>query len=122
MIFTAVIGLQLALAGPNPLAIQVQNVPTLDAARSCRAEAAGSLGGKLDSDSCLKTEQATREQLAKEWTSFTAGDRSTCTGLSSIGGQATYTELLTCLEMMRDARKLSKENSKDLGTVGSRRR
>src|SRR5436853_369042 len=106
MIFTVVIGLQLAVAGPNPLAIPVQNVPNLDAARSCRAEAAGTLGiqgaqgglgSKQDNDACLKSEQAAREQLDKGWTSFAAGDRSTCTGLSGMGGQATYTELLTCL-------------------------
>jgi hypothetical protein len=122
MISTIIMGLQLAIAGQNPLAVPVQNVPNLDAARSCRAEAAGSLGAKKDNESCLKTEQAARDQLAKDWTGFATGDRSTCTGQSSIGGQATYTELLTCLEMMRDARKLSKENNMDNATVGSGRR
>jgi len=108
-------GLQLALAGASPQVLPVQNsVPNLDSARNCRAEAAGSLGFKEDVNSCLKTEQDMRSQLTKTWSEFAAADRSTCVGLSSMGGQATYTELLTCLEMLRDARKLPK----DTGTVG----
>jgi hypothetical protein len=115
MVLPVVLGLQLAMAGANPMVAPVQSgIPNLDAARSCRAEAASSLGFKEDVNSCLKTEQDARGQLAKSWSEFAAADRGTCVGLSSMGGQATYTELLTCLEMLRDARKLPK----DTGTVG----
>jgi hypothetical protein len=115
MVLPVVLGLQLAMAGANPMVTPVQSgVPNLDSARSCRAEAAGSLGFKEDVNSCLKTEQDMRSQLTKTWSEFVAADRNTCVGLSSMGGQATYTELLTCLEMLRDARKLPK----DTGTVG----
>jgi hypothetical protein len=92
------------------VAITVQNaVPTLDVGPSCRAASDGSLGLKQNLDSCLKAEQDARTQIVKEWSEFTAGDRSTCVGLSTISAQATYTELLTCLELMRDARKLPKD-------------
>jgi hypothetical protein len=39
----------------------------------------------------------------------------TCVGLSTLGAKATYTELLTCLELMRDARKLPKEGDVTIG-------
>jgi hypothetical protein len=110
MILTTIIGLQLAMSQPNPI-IKVQNsVPNIDATRSCRAEASGGLY-QQDFDTCLKSEQAAREQLVKDWAGFIAGDRTTCSGLSNAGGQSTYTELLTCLEIMRDARRLSRDNA-----------
>ena len=98
------------------LAIAVQNtVPNLDVGPSCRAAASGSLGIKQDLDNCLKTEQDARSQIGKEWSEFTASDRTTCVGLASMGGSATYTELLTCLELMRDARKLPKDADVTIG-------
>jgi hypothetical protein len=98
------------------LAIAVQNtVPNLDVGPSCRAAADGSLGLNLSLDNCLKAEQDARAQVVKEWSEFTAGDRTTCVGLSTLGAQATYTELLTCLELMRDARKLPKEGDVTIG-------
>ena len=97
------------------LAIAVQNnVPVLDVGPSCRAAASGSLGLKQDLDGCLKTEQNARTQIAKEWSGFTAGDRSTCVG-PSTSAPRTYTELLTCLELMRDARKLPKDLEAPVG-------
>jgi hypothetical protein len=53
---------------------------------------------------------ATRNQLAGEWTEFTSGDKSHCLGLSSLRGMPTYTELLTCLEVARDARNVRDGN------------
>ena len=98
------------------LAIAVQNtMPNIDVGPSCRAAANGSLGIKQDLDSCLKTEQDARVQVGKEWSEFTAGDRTTCIGLATLGAPTTYTELLTCLELMRDARKLPKDADTSIG-------
>jgi hypothetical protein len=86
-------------------------VPNYDVRPSCEASANGSLGLKQEIDSCLKTEQDARNTVVKEWGGFNASDRSICTGLSTTGGQATYTELLTCLEMMQMARKLPQDKT-----------
>ena len=51
---------------------------------------------------CLDSEQAVRDQLVKQWSSFSASDKSDCTKESEMGGESSYTELLTCLEMARD--------------------
>ena len=101
------VGVQLAIAVQN-------NVPVIDVGPSCRAAASGSLGLKEDLDGCLKTEQNARTQIVKEWSEFTAGDRSTCVGVSAAAPR-TYTELLTCLELMRDARKLPKDVDTTVG-------
>ena len=46
---------------------------------------------------------------------FNAADQGLCTRLSKTGGTPTYTELLVCLEMARDARKLPKEETLGIG-------
>jgi len=53
---------------------------------------------------CLESEQAIRQQLEKQWSSFQPADQTHCTNESQMGGESSYTELLTCLEMARDVR------------------
>ena len=60
---------------------------------------------------CLDSEQAIRDQLVKQWSSFSADDRTHCVNESVMGGDSSYTELLTCLEMARDVRAMRKEQS-----------
>jgi hypothetical protein len=78
-------------------------VPKLDVASSCAAEAAVAPEGKRQ---CLSDEQAARETLAKRWEQFGALDKRQCSEMATLGGTASYVELLTCLEMAADARKL----------------
>jgi len=94
-------------------AAAAQGVPTINFAPSCRAAALPTLGLSQDYDSCRKSEEAARELLVQQWASFNAADRASCYRLTTIGTPGTYTELLTCLEMKRDARKLP-----DTTTVG----
>jgi hypothetical protein len=82
------------------------SVPTINVRPTCQAAAGGIIGLKQDIQSCLQSEQTTRDQLAKEWNQFRADDRASCTRLTTMSGGGTYTELLTCLEMRRDARNL----------------
>jgi hypothetical protein len=86
-------------------------IPSLNVEPSCRAAAAGAAGIKQDLSVCLDDEKGARDQLAKEWDQFASADRTLCTRMSTRGGSPTYTELLVCLEMARDARKLPKEKS-----------
>ena len=87
-------------------------VPKLNVTPSCRASADGILGVKQDIDSCLQSENAARDQLAKEWSTFAPADRDSCTRLTTLGGTGgTYTELITCLEMKRAAAKLPQDNA-----------
>ncbi len=58
---------------------------------------------------CLASEQAIRDDLAKQWSSFSAADRTHCVNESVMGGDSSYTELLTCLEMARDVRTMRNE-------------
>ena len=102
------VGAHLTIAVADP-------VPTFNVDPSCRAAASGSIGIKQDMSACLEDEKSAREQLVKEWSGFTAQDQGLCTRLSKTGGSPTYTELLVCLEMARDARKLPKEKTLGIG-------
>jgi len=58
---------------------------------------------------CVNSEQRIRNQLTTAWQRFDAADRAHCISESEMGGESSYTELITCLEMARDVRKLHQE-------------
>jgi hypothetical protein len=58
---------------------------------------------------CIESEQTVREQVVKQWSSFSADDRTHCVNETTMGGLSSYTELLTCLEMARDVRAMRAE-------------
>jgi hypothetical protein len=81
------------------------DVPRLDVAGACRAAAGADLGMKYDADRCLKSENEARDQLRAQWANFPAADRSLCTQTATMGGTASYVELITCLELKGDVAK-----------------
>ena len=85
------------------------DVPRLDVAKACRAAAGADPGAHYDSGRCLKSENDARDQLKAQWTNFPAEDRSLCTQTATMGGTASYVELITCLEMKRDVAKAPAE-------------
>jgi len=86
------------------------SVPVLNVDQVCQGIA--QQGGVTFHDSavgdekknCLDSEQATRDELVKQWSTFAPPDKVACTNESRMGGDSSYTELLTCLEMARDVR------------------
>jgi hypothetical protein len=54
----------------------------------------------------VQSEQATRDELKKQWSTFTTADKTDCVALAKTGGESSYTELIICMEMARDVRKL----------------
>jgi hypothetical protein len=94
--------------------VAVDQVPNWNVAPSCRVAVSKTipLG---DMEVCMSNEQAARDQLAKEWEQFTPADKAHCLRLATLGGEPSYTDLLTCLELERDARAL---REKDGGTAG----
>jgi hypothetical protein len=100
-----------AIAVGSLLMAAAEGVPKINVQPSCNAAAGGIIGLKQDIQTCLQEEQNVHDQLAKEWNQFRASDRASCTRLATMSGGGTYTELLTCLEMLRDARKLPTETT-----------
>ena len=92
------------------LSARSDDIPTLDVNPVCHGIAMqGELEAGLQQTSfqqCEQSEQATRDEIKKQWSSFSAADKSHCVALAKTGGESSYTELLTCMEMARDVRKL----------------
>jgi hypothetical protein len=63
-------------------------------------------GPDLAFSQCVQSEQAMRRKLADEWSTFSPSEKSNCIGAQG-GGLASYTDLVSCLEMAKDARQLN---------------
>ena len=100
-------------------------VPAFDVTQSCRGtETAGVYPGR-NTESCVQSEEATRDQLKKSWGEFSAADKAECVSAVRIGGIPSYTELITWLETRRDVRKMratSPETTEGNDAASSRRK
>jgi hypothetical protein len=113
----------IAMTIPAILSARSDDIPTLDVQPVCRGIASQSADpgedGLPDSSfaQCVKSEQEVREQLKKAWSTFSAADKQHCVTLAKTGGESSYTELLTCLEMARDVRMMHGEADKSAAAV-----
>jgi len=105
-LLSAIVLAAASLTAPSAYAA---DVPTLDVARTC-TPISNDRSFAIDSDRCFKTEKEAREQLTREWANFPAADRTQCTQTATMGGTASYVELITCLEMKRDVAQLANRN------------
>ena len=83
------------------LVLAADQIPQLNFEPSCRAAAATSQD--RNADACKRDEMTARDKLKQDWTKYTSGQRTRCVALSRLGGFPSYVELLTCLEMAKDA-------------------
>jgi hypothetical protein len=104
--------------GASLLIPVVDRVPDLNVEQVCQGIA--QQGGvsfhdpniAVEKKNCLDSEHAIRDELNKQWSSYSISDKTACTNESTMGGESSYTELLTCLEMARDVRALHSEAQK----------
>jgi hypothetical protein len=101
------------------------SVPVLNVDQVCQGIA--QQGGVTFHDSavsdekknCLDSEKATRDELVKQWSTFAPPDKTACTNESRMGGDSSYTELLTCLEMARDVRAMHNDKANAPATAAT---
>jgi hypothetical protein len=112
----------MATVVPSILLARSEETPTLDVRQVCSgiaSQSADPLSTGLMKDNleeCVKSEQGVREEIKAKWSTFSAGDKQHCVTLAKTGGESSYTELLTCLEMSRDVRALRSAASSPSGT------
>jgi hypothetical protein len=93
------------LAAFSPTTVS-DTVPKFDTVRECRIEG----GPSVDLSLCTRDEAAALRQLQEAWTQYAGADRKDCTAEATTGDFASYVELLTCLEMARDAKSANNNN------------
>jgi hypothetical protein len=93
-------------------------VPKFNVEQSCRRAAEVSVSLGRSTGDCKRDENEARGKLQQDWAQYSPALRTDCVRLSSLGSSPSYVELLTCLEMAKQAKELP-ESSK-LGTIGQR--
>jgi hypothetical protein len=108
---------------PSILWARSDEIPTPDVRPVCRGIASQSADPGVGQTNrtetfqqCLESEKTVFEQLKREWSGFSAGDKRHCVTLATTGGESSNTELLTCLEMARDVRTLRSAAAAPSGT------
>jgi hypothetical protein len=80
--------------------------PTLQVGPSCEAAGRGAVVLGRNKAACLGDETTAQDTLKQNWPKYSAADKTTCIGMTSTGGPASYVELLSCLEILRDAKSI----------------
>lgn len=87
-------------------AARADGPPRLEVTASCEAAARGALSAGRDRAACLADEHAAEAVVVKNWPKYDADNKTQCVGNVTTGGPASYVELLSCLEVMRDAKEM----------------
>lgn len=85
---------------------------------TCRPAATVDVLPGRDSSACQRDEQDARSKLEKDWSQYSAPQRSQCAGFAALDRAPSYVELLTCLEMAKQAKELPQDSM--MGTTGRR--
>jgi hypothetical protein len=125
-VYLVVIGIFPAILS-SILSARSDEIPNLDVKEVCRGIAGQATdpiaAGEptLTFERCISGEQADREELKKVWSTFSADDKKHCVAETKMGGESSYTELITCLEMALAVRSERTERSKNDETVAPHR-
>ena len=103
---TSLLSFSIAVFGMLSTTVAADNVPNFSVERNCR----GVSGIVQTKEACIADEQSARDQLAQQWTQFQRSDTAHCTAETNSDGTPSYVELLTCLQLTSDARKLPKKD------------
>jgi hypothetical protein len=78
--------------------------PVLQVGPSCEAAGRGAVVLGRNKEACMADENQALNTLKQNWSKYVASDKTLCIGMESTGGPASYVELLSCIEVNRDAR------------------
>jgi hypothetical protein len=103
---------------------RADNPPLLKVESSCEAAGRGAIVLGRNKEACLADETTAQDTLKKSWSKYSTTDKTQCVGMAKAGGPASYVELLSCLEIMRDARNIRNADplESDNDSISTRRR
>ena len=107
MLVPMLLGAQLVRVSDRPPALNVES--------SCEAAAQSGINGR-SKEACMKEENAALSSLKDNWKDYSASEQSRCGDLVRMGGPPSYVELLTCLEMAQQAKKIPVDGLKPAGS------
>ena len=111
--------LSAALVAVPLVVVAADQVPTFDLKPTCSGAIPSPATGGRGTDACNRSELSARDQLARDWSTFPAAERTRCVQLTNMTRMPSYVQVLTCLETARDTH--SPASPKERSTVGSGR-
>jgi hypothetical protein len=101
------ISFSMIVLGTHLVIAVADGVPKFDIGRECRLDSsqAFDLSAGLDETvkRCVTDEQRALTELQTQWPQFRDSDKAQCTEETNIGGTPSYVDLLTCLQMAKEA-------------------
>ena len=88
--------------------LAADQVPDFDIEPTCRSATNASPGRTIEI--CRQDERDARARLEQDWSRYAAKHRASCVRLSTLDGNPSYVEVLTCLEIAAEAAKAAIEN------------
>jgi hypothetical protein len=121
--FAIVVAFAASVLGLHGVAF-AESPPNLNVGASCNAAARGAVTAGRDKEACLGDERAAKDALTNGWDNYDRAARAQCVGMNTTGGPPSYVELLSCLEVMRDAKVMEQDDplmrsGQAPGTTGS---
>jgi hypothetical protein len=98
------IGVASLLLGLQVTVAVADHLPKFDLAPTCAAVTKFAISAGRDKESCLDDEHTAANTITQNWSKYNAADKTQCVGNVTTGGPPSYVELLSCLEIMRDAK------------------
>jgi hypothetical protein len=95
-----------AIVLSSQIVLVAEVVPALDFAPGCRAT---NQSNPANLQGCFRDETAARTTLAETWLQYPVSDRANCSAMATSGGTQSYVELMTCLQMAKDAKTVGKK-------------
>ncbi len=107
--FATTIVLAVKLSGSQVVSSLAASPPKLKHQLKLRCGGEGCDQRRRDKETCMGDELAAQEMLAKNWAQYSRAHRTQCVGMTTRGGPS-YVELISCLDIMRDADAIRKSN------------
>jgi len=92
------------------IVVAADAVPKFDVERTCRPAAVAGVPPGRDSSACQRDENDARTKLEQDWAQYSATQRTQCAGFAGLDRSPSYVELLTCLEMAKQAKELPEDS------------
>jgi len=100
--FATTIVLAVIPVGSQVVSARADGLPKLNIGSSCDAAVKGAISARRDKEACMGVELVAQEMLAKNWAQYSRAHKTQCVGMTTQGGPS-YVELISCLDIMRDA-------------------
>ncbi len=92
-----------AIIAASHIVLVADQIPKFDVESQCQIAAAAAVPANRDLNACKRDEATARNKLNEQWGTYTPGQQAHCVSFEQMGGNPSYVELLTCLELAKAA-------------------